>query len=311
LNIKLEHRLNIILSAQQLVPVMFLQGSASYMMIALKLDGVLATKQQVLKKIEGRFAAGVDGNRGWKEEGMEANPYVVQDLTNFANYLYGYTLLNSSAVRGSSFHFVCDLALITANGAIWLPSQGTVTQGSARHVHVPLEYTLTTSHYDFCWTFPRVGAVHIPAVQAHVQVAHRTDLLAALVGVSVSICRASLAFAVSCHNICWFGSAFDDFGQHFPFGSAFAGLGQHFSFRVSNGVAVPWCPLAWLLAVHWHVREPDPSWRRPPTHHPRHTLEPQLAVFLLLLVGLHLELVLEKPLSDKKKPSSLESLLVT
>jgi hypothetical protein len=55
LNIKLEDRLNIIMSAKQQVKTLFLQGTASYMMIVLGLDEKLVTKQEVITKIMEQF----------------------------------------------------------------------------------------------------------------------------------------------------------------------------------------------------------------------------------------------------------------
>ena len=99
LHIKTKDRVELYFAAKQLVNVMFLQGSASYLIIGLKLAGKVTSKREVVRKIEGRLHNGmckdvqVTGEQPPKAWG---NP-IVLDAKDVANFLHGHSILNSTA----------------------------------------------------------------------------------------------------------------------------------------------------------------------------------------------------------------------
>eukprot|EP00039_Didymoeca_costata_P004272 m.72377 g.72377 ORF g.72377 m.72377 type:complete len:1093 (+) comp12321_c0_seq1:202-3480(+) len=85
-NVNLQSRLEMVVAARQQVLLCFLLGASSYMMMALKLDGMMVTKGKILRAIDKQL-----------ENPSHTNPVKVS-WTNFSNFMYTRVLLNSSAV---------------------------------------------------------------------------------------------------------------------------------------------------------------------------------------------------------------------
>jgi hypothetical protein len=85
LNIKLEDRMCIISSAKEQVKTLFLQGSASYMMQNLKMDGKLATKGEIISRIGANLREGYDPRsfKQWDKEGTSRIEYLKEVCSHF------------------------------------------------------------------------------------------------------------------------------------------------------------------------------------------------------------------------------------
>ena len=94
LSVPLEHRRKLIVQTRKQVDVLFLQGSASYLMIDLKLDGQLVTKSKVLATIEGYLR---DGQMPGDDDRDSGKPRF--NFKSFQNLMYGRAILNSSATN--------------------------------------------------------------------------------------------------------------------------------------------------------------------------------------------------------------------
>lgn len=122
--VKAKDRIELMMAARDQVDLMFLQGTASYLFLDLGLAGKLVTKAVCLERIDTRFSesntkAGSEAfvNCG---EGPDQHGKVCpldHDLKSFANLLYGFLLMNSSATP--TMYFLSQRECQSAEGPIY------------------------------------------------------------------------------------------------------------------------------------------------------------------------------------------------
>eukprot|EP00039_Didymoeca_costata_P016026 m.279950 g.279950 ORF g.279950 m.279950 type:complete len:820 (+) comp16323_c12_seq1:226-2685(+) len=95
LKIPLTQRTDLMMVAKKQVDIIYLQGSASYLLMELGFDGVLVSKLELLNKLENTVAEIVDSSASIPIEGKR--------LKTLANVIYGKLLVSSSATPCLNF----------------------------------------------------------------------------------------------------------------------------------------------------------------------------------------------------------------